>query len=134
VLPVRRTERAAADPVFSLLPAEFVALQWHSDTYELPDGAEQLACSAEYEQQAFVVGRAYALQFHIEVSSELACEWGEIPAYAGSLEALMGAGALPRLIEQIREREDEMLGLARRLFAAWLEHVVGLQVPVRQSG
>jgi hypothetical protein len=42
------------------------------------------------EQQSFVVGRSYGLQFHIEVGTELATEWGEEPASAPSLEALMG--------------------------------------------
>jgi GMP synthase-like glutamine amidotransferase len=129
VLPVRRTAHAADDPVFSLLPDEFPALQWHSDTYELPAGAVQLAYSAAYEQQAFVVNRAYALQFHLEVSSSLATQWADVPAYANSLEALLGERALPRLLDQVRQREDETRSLAKQLFAAWLEHIVGLERP-----
>jgi GMP synthase-like glutamine amidotransferase len=124
VLTVRRTAAGAADPVFAVLPDELPVLQWHADTYELPPGAVQLARSDAYEQQAFVCNQAYGLQFHIEVDVGLVAEWGEVPAYAQSLERLMGAGALPRLLDQIRAREDEMVALARRLFAAWLDHVV----------
>ncbi len=124
VLPVYRTTDGAADPVFSVMPDEFAALQWHSDTFELPEGAVRLARSDAYEQQAFVFKRAYAVQFHIEVGTALATEWGEVPAYAESLDALMGDHALPRLLAQIGAREDEMTALARRLFAAWLERVV----------
>ena len=130
VLTVQCTPAARTDPVFSHLPAEFPALQWHGDTYELPAGAVQLARSDSYEQQAFVAGRAYALQFHLEVTSELATLWGEVPAYARSLESIRGQGALPRLIGDVREREREMTRLARGLFAAWLERVVGLERPV----
>jgi GMP synthase (glutamine-hydrolysing) len=130
VLTVRCTPAARADPVFSRLPPEFKALQWHSDTYDLPPGAVQLARSDAYEQQAFVAGRAYALQFHLEVTSELAMLWGDVPAYARSLESIMGDGALPRLITEVREREPEMTGLARGLFAAWLERMVGLGRPL----
>ncbi len=104
-------------------------MQWHSDTFALPDGAVQLARSDAYEQQAFRVGRAYGLQFHIEIGTRLAAEWGEVPAYAASLEALLGTGALPRLIEEIAARAEEMTGLARSLFAAWLERVVGARPP-----
>lgn len=129
VLSVRRTAQGRQDPVFATAPDEFPALQWHGDTYELPAGAVQLARSDAYEQQAFVVNRAYALQFHVEVTVTLASEWGEVPAYASSLRSLMGAEALPRLLAQVSDREAEMTGLARRLFAAWLEHVVGLQPP-----
>ncbi len=129
VLPVMPTPAAADDPVFSLLPGRFHALQWHGDTFELPAGAVQLARSDAYEQQAFVFARAYGLQFHIEVDVGLAQQWGSVPAYADSLAALMGDGALPRLLDQVSEREGEMVGLARRLFAAWLEHVVGVERP-----
>jgi GMP synthase-like glutamine amidotransferase len=126
VLPVFTTAAAASDPVFADAPGEFAALQWHSDTFALPEGAVQLARSDAYEQQAFVFGRAYALQFHLEVDAALATEWGDVPAYADSLRALLGDGALPWLIEQVNQTERESTALARRLFANWLEHVVGL--------
>lgn len=128
VLPVYRTAGATRDPVFATMPDRFVALQWHADTFALPDGGVPLARSDAYEHQAFVVNRAYGVQFHIEVGSTLAAEWGEVPAYAESLEALMGAGAMPRLLDQVSAAEDEMTILARRLFGAWLERVVGAPV------
>jgi len=124
VLPVYRTPAGAADPVFSAMPDEFDALQWHADTFALPAGGVQLARSDAYEQQAFVVERAYGLQFHVEIGTGLAAEWGEVPVYARSLEALMGEHALPRLLEQIAAAEDEMTTLARGLFARWLDSVV----------
>jgi len=124
VLPVYRTAEGAADPVFGVMPDKFEAVQWHSDTFELPDGAVQLARSHAYEQQAFVFKRAYAVQFHIEVGTGLATEWGEVPAYAEGLNSLMGDDALPRLLAEIEAREDEMTRLARTVFAAWLERVV----------
>lgn len=128
VLSVCVTAAAARDPVFSLCPPQFLALQWHADTYKLPTGAVQLARSTHYEQQAFVVGRAYGMQFHLEVSAALTREWGHLPAYADSLQAILGENALPTLIDQLQAQEMEMTGLARRLFAAWLEHIVGLSV------
>jgi GMP synthase (glutamine-hydrolysing) len=126
VLAVNRTAAAASDPVFSLSPNSFHALQWHSDTFELPAGATQLARSDAYESQAFVVERAYGLQFHIEIDTALAREWADVPDYARSLEEMLGDGALPRLLGQIEAHGDEMLDLAHKLFSAWLEHVVGL--------
>ncbi|HEY4825382.1 MAG TPA: type 1 glutamine amidotransferase [Solirubrobacteraceae bacterium] len=124
VLAVQRTAGASSDPVFSLLPDEFVALQWHGDTFTLPAGGLQLARSGAYEQQAFVVNRAYGIQFHIEVDTGLATEWGDVPAYADSLEAIMGAGALPRLVDEVAAHETQMTTLARDLFGAWLDRVV----------
>jgi hypothetical protein len=37
----------------------------------------------------------------------------------------MGAGSLPRLLDEVEAHEDEMTGLARELFARWLQEVVG---------
>ena len=126
VLPVFTTAAAVDDPVFAEAPPEFEALQWHGDTFELPDGAVQLARSDAYEQQAFVYKRAYALQFHIEIDAALATEWGDVPAYAQSLTKLLGPRALPTLVEQVRRSEAASTWLARRLFGRWLERVVGL--------
>jgi GMP synthase-like glutamine amidotransferase len=124
VLPVDRTAAALEDPVFAELPARFDALQWHGDTFDLPDGAAQLARSEEYEQQAFVFKRAYALQFHLEIDAARAGEWGAVPAYAESLRELRGPDGLPNLVDQVRRSERATIPLARRLFSRWLDRVV----------
>ena len=126
VLAVELTDAAHQDPVFAAAPASFQTLQWHGDTFELPRGAVQLARSGAYEQQAFALGRAYALQFHLEVTSRLAREWMEIPAYVRELEQLDGDGAPARMLEQVNAAEPESVALARALFARWLERIVGL--------
>ncbi len=127
MLPVHLTEEARADPVFGTLPDEFVALQWHGDTWELPEQAVRMAGSDAYAQQAFAIHNAYAVQFHLEIDAELATTWGDVPAYARSLEQLLGPGALPRLVEEVHRHQGQTTDHARRMFAAWLEHVVGLE-------
>ena len=126
VLPVELTPAAAGDPVFAAAPNRFPALQWHGDTFELPAGATLLASSPAYRSQAFVRGRAYGLQFHLEAPPELAAEWGDVPAYAGSLAAAKGPGALAGLLADVEADAPQMLALARRLFGSWLEQVVGV--------
>ena len=124
VLPVSLTEQARRDPVFADAPRTFHALQWHADTWELPEGATRLAGSDAYEQQAFVFARAYAVQFHLEVGVGLATEWGDVPAYAESLRVLLGDDGLPRLTDAIGQHERSSIALARSLFSRWLERVV----------
>ena len=118
------TPEAREDPVFADAPATFPALQWHGDSFDLPDGATLLASSPAYQNQAFVFKNAYALQFHVEVPPGLATEWGEVPEYATSLERILGRGALPRLVDEIERESDRMLGLARSLMGRWLDHFV----------
>ena len=125
MLGVSLTGGAAADPVFSAAPASFRALQWHGDTYELPAGAVRLAGSELYRQQAFVFERAYALQFHIEVDAALLAEWGAVPAYAASLQAIGGEEEPADLLAQLSRAQDDSIALARLLFSRWLELVAG---------
>ena len=86
-----------------------------------------LASSPAYPHQAFRVGRSYGLQFHNEVSLELASEWAGVPAYAQSLEATLGPGALDSLLADVADHEDVTVPLARGLFGRWLEHVVRME-------
>ena len=124
ILPVTLTAEGRDDPVFGLLPDEIPTLQWHGDTFDLPPGAVRLASSPAYPNQAFRVGRAYGVQFHIEVSPDMAREWAEVPEYAESLERVLGPGALARLIAELESGRETMARHAETLFERWLDHVV----------
>lgn len=70
--PVRATQ-AGSD----LLPEELWVYQWHKEGFEVPAGGELLAQGSTFPNQAFRWGRrAYALQFHPEVTPETIREWG----------------------------------------------------------
>ena len=50
--------------------------QWHREGYSLPSGAERLATSAVFPEQAFCLGaRALGLQFHPEVTQKMMRRW-----------------------------------------------------------
>ena len=123
LLPVTVTEEGRADPVFGGVPSELVTLQWHGDTFDLPEGAVRLARSPAYENQAFRFHRAYGVQFHLEVSAEMAREWATVPEYVASLERTLGADAAPAFLAAIEERADEMRSLGRMVFERWLDRV-----------
>ena len=120
VLDVELTDAGRADPVTGALPGRFPTLQWHSDTFALPPGAERLAGSPAYPNQAFRWGDAvYAVQFHIEVTEPMAAEWAAVPAYAQALEAVRGPGALDALLADFAVRAPAMQRHARALFERW---------------
>jgi GMP synthase-like glutamine amidotransferase len=120
LLPVTLTDAALVDPVFAGLPRELVTLQWHGDTFDLPAGAVRLASSSAYENQAFRYRNAYGVQFHLEVSAEMAAEWAAVPEYAASLERTLGAGAAG-FLRGIAERAGGMRAHGRALFERWLD-------------
>lgn len=120
LLPVFLTDAAASDSVFAPLPHELLTLQWHGDTFALPEGAVLLASSPAYQNQAFRWGRrAYGVQFHLEVSREMAEEWARVPAYAEALERVLGPGSL--LLDELAAHAEALRGHGRRLFERWLD-------------
>ena len=123
LLPVELTEDGRRDPVFGDVDTELVTLQWHGDTFDLPTGAVRLAGSQAYANQAFRFERAYGLQFHLEVSPEMARQWAEVPEYVASLERTLGAERAPAFLASISENADEMRGAGRSLFERWLDRV-----------
>jgi GMP synthase (glutamine-hydrolysing) len=124
LMEVTLTDAARTDPVFDSLPPRFRTLQWHGDTFDLPDGAVALASSPAYPNQAFRVGSAYGVQFHLEVSADMAAAWARVPTYADALEQVLGPGAAPRLVDEVSEEAPAMLDHGRGLFTAWLDHAV----------
>ena len=124
LLPVSMTGEARSDPVFADAPHELVTLQWHGDTFDLPDGAVRLASSPAYANQAFRFERAYGVQFHLEVSTDMAREWAEVPKYVVSLERTLGTDGAPAFLAAIEEKADGMREAGRVLFERWLDRVV----------
>ena len=49
--------------------------QWHREGFDLPTGAELLAEGDTFEIQAIRYGRAYALQFHPDVTHAMMHKW-----------------------------------------------------------
>jgi GMP synthase-like glutamine amidotransferase len=60
-----------ASRFFKGLPAEFSALHWHGERFEIPAGAKRLARSEACDNQAFEYGSALGLQFHLEMNREI---------------------------------------------------------------
>ncbi|MDX6591162.1 MAG: hypothetical protein QOJ13_358 [Gaiellales bacterium] len=122
VLPVTLTDEALDDPVMGSLPPELLTLQWHGDTFELPEGAVLLAGSPAYPNQAFRYGRAaYGVQFHVEVTGDMAREWAQVPAYVDSLDQALGAGSADELFADFDRAAETMQGHARTMFERWVD-------------
>jgi GMP synthase-like glutamine amidotransferase len=83
------TPAAADDPLFGGLAPRQTVFQWHGDTFDLPDGAVHLASSPVCRHQAFRYGAsAWGLQFHIEMTAELVCDWLDCPGGRQELATL----------------------------------------------
>ncbi len=77
---------AREDALFAGSRASETVFQWHGDAFDLPAGAVPLARTATCEQQAFRHGRAYGLQFHLEMTAEMVDDWLSDPEMCGDLK------------------------------------------------
>lgn len=69
------TEAGKVDPLFRGL-RDVEAVEWHDDTFDIPNKGVALARSEGCAHQAFRFGpHAYGLQFHPEVSPMMLAEW-----------------------------------------------------------
>ena len=65
----------AGSRLFAGFKSPFTSFHWHGDTFDLPVGATRLAHSKLYQNQAFQMGSAVGLQFHLEVNEEMINLW-----------------------------------------------------------
>ena len=110
------TDAASGDPLLDGLPAEVVALQWHYlEIAELPEGAVSLCSSARCDNQAFRVGSAWGIQFHLEGLGRTAEDW------AAEGDELRGLGIDPAaLVREVQDAEDELRAVWSQVADRWI--------------
>jgi GMP synthase (glutamine-hydrolysing) len=116
--PLDLTAAGLASPLAVL--AGVKVLHWHGDTFDLPPGAELLASTPAYRNQAFRLGRTLALQFHAEVSARDLERW-----LIGNCHELQSRGiALAQLREQAARAEPALAPAAAALWHGFLDEVL----------
>ena len=127
LLPVQRTAEGVVDPVIGALAEPIVTLQWHGDTFDLPEGGVLLASSPAAPNQAFRVGDvAYGVQFHLEVTPEMADLWAGVPEYSAALTATLGEEGGKAFLADAADCHEELGSQAQVLIGAWLDLVEAL--------
>lgn len=122
------TAAARRDPVFRGFPPDLEVCEWHFNHFSLPLGAERLARSPRYENQAIRYGRvAYGIQCHLEPSLEDIRAWlEEFPESVVTFAARHGAGSLERLLDDYADFVPLLQQTARQVFGRWLENALAL--------
>lgn len=115
------TGAAGKDPICSGLNSVETVFHWHSDTFDLPAGAELLASSERTQRQAFRCGDSiYGLQFHLEVTAQMIADWCRGDQNCGDVRELE---ALPDPCMN-RTRVDQ---IAQQVFGRWCDLLSPLQ-------
>lgn len=76
--PLARCAAGRTDPLVAELPDRLSLMQWHKDTFDLPEGAELLLRGEGCPAQAMRIGDlVYGFQCHFEATEKMVCDWAE---------------------------------------------------------
>lgn len=112
---VELTEAGVDSPVavFEGVPV----MQWHGDTFTLPEGVTRLAGSSDYANEAFAIGNwALATQFHPETTPPMYEQW-----LADGRESVSNQGLTPEdLLRDDARHSAAMQAASAKMLTRWL--------------
>ena len=122
-LPISLTNQGKTDPLFNQLPSKLTVFHWHGDTFNLPSGTIHLASSNLFQNQAFRLGKTcYALQFHLEVTSEMINTW--LDEYQNELDSLKEIVNPQQIQQQTNIEAKSLAHYSHTVFSNFLTKVV----------
>ncbi len=102
---------------FSMWDKQLAVLHWHNDVIGLPEGAQLLARTSGTKVQAFRLGSALGMQFHLEVTASVLEDWLAEPSMVKDLKA---AGlSKSQLRDQFAEFDTKLQPLAEQVFSGF---------------
>jgi len=118
--PVHLTDAGREDRLLGQLANPFEVFHWHSDTFDLPEGATHLASSEACRNQAFRVGEfLYGFQFHPEVTPEMIADWCVQDVNCGDVRELTTPLDSQRNSQEMRINSHNIFGQWRVLVRDW---------------
>lgn len=118
---------AEAERWFGASLKAFDSFHWHGETFSIPPGATRVLSSPCCENQAFALGKHFAMQCHVEMTPELIrtwCkDWGK---EVHSLAARMPSVQTPaEMTDAVEDKVRNLNAVADRLYDRW---TAGLKV------
>lgn len=110
----------------TVLPSPLMVYQWHQEGFAIPAGGQLLATGATFANQAFCYNhRAYGLQFHPEMTTQMVNHWTTQGA-----EQLVYPGAQSRWyhLSQHRLYQKTVEQWLRRFLKQWMLSAVSTEV------
>ena len=116
---IELTEAGKGSAIEHIAADKTKMVQWHGDTFDLPDGAILLASSAQYPHQVFSYGEnALGVQCHPEVTGNLLQEW--FVMFVGQITGPNPVVPVAQLRAETEQYADTLKTQGRKFFDAWL--------------
>jgi len=118
------THEGPQDPLMLGFPMELPVFQWHEQGFDLPPGAERLAGTDDYPNQAFRFENIWGFQFHLEVTPEMVGEFGK--EYADMLERVPNLN-YSKLMEQASAKGHMVTLYGRQVIRRFWDSVTAIE-------
>jgi len=104
-------------------------IQWHYETFSVPEGATRLATSTSCANQAWAMGPHLAMQFHIEMDADKAREWAmdEDPKWAVARAKYVSVQDRDGILNGIAPHLSQHQAMADHIYQTWLRTTVWAQ-------
>ena len=124
------TDEGRRDRLFSGLPSlyggykdKLKVFQWHGDTFDVPRGSSLLATSENFPNQCVRLGRrAYALQFHLEVTGAMVESWLREEGNVSEIREYNDSGGTvdpEQILRQTPQNSSALRGVGRAVFSSF---------------
>ncbi len=98
---------------------ENLLFHWHSETFELPEGAVPILTSRYCEHQGFVCGKTLALQCHIEMTADMVSTWCELNQE--SLHPSDSVQTVDEMQDGLDEKINHLNQVADIMYLVWIK-------------
>lgn len=99
----------------------FESFHWHGETFSIPPGGTRVMESAHCANQAFSIGKHFAMQCHVEMTRELIESWLESGAHEIAESRSSPAVQDPADIRRdMGERLARLNEVANRIYDRWI--------------
>ena len=100
------------------LDKTFEVFEWHEDTFDIPDGATAIFKGENFENQGYILGNILAMQFHLEMTSDMVHEW--LGRYKHCLpEPCRYVQSPLQITENLDQRLDQLHQVADQIYGWW---------------
>jgi GMP synthase-like glutamine amidotransferase len=100
----------------------FETFQWHGETFSIPPGATRVLGNAHCANQAFVLGKHFGMQCHVEMTEDLIRVWVRGGGDEMREHAASPAVQKPEDIERdLKPRVAALNQIANRIYDRWIE-------------
>ena len=110
---------------FGDAPRHFLSFHWHGETFTLPEGATRVLESHYCANQAYALGKHFAMQCHVEMTREMIEAWCSV----GAEEIAASNSPAVQTPEQIAVDMEAKLavlnGVAAKIYSHWIAGLKG---------